>query len=249
MDWGKAKTVLILSFLMLNVLLGFQLWNDYKETRSSPSFNGLTEDIQAIMQQKQIRLGLDTKIPKETPSLQITVTFNQTVSTEQQVPLDPQIETKAVFNRKQLEKALQGKAEHTEHYELDPVTSGGGVFVLQQMYGGYPLFEMKMKLYHENQKITAFSQSYADKPLGNGEPKQQVLSAYKAVGRVIENYLPNGSAIQDVRLGYHGQSFNSPVQVLAPYWRIAIEGGGIYYVHAISGAVEDPSQKEKQEWE
>jgi len=31
MDWGRAKSVLIVSFLVLNVLLGYQLWLNVRD--------------------------------------------------------------------------------------------------------------------------------------------------------------------------------------------------------------------------
>ncbi|ANE46054.1 hypothetical protein SY83_06875 [Paenibacillus swuensis] len=250
MDWGRAKTVLILSFLLLNVLLGFQLWNDYKETGPATAFDGLTEETRAVMQEKKIRMDTNAKIPKGTPSLQTTVSFNQTLNSAERVPLVPPVESKAVLlSRNNFEEKFKDRIDQAEDYELDPITSSGKVFILHQMYGGYPLFEMTLKLYYENQQINAFQQSYAQTPSGAEEKEQPVLPAYTVLGILVKNHLQNGAVIQDVRLGYHGQSYNSQVQVFAPYWRVAIEGDKIFYVHAINGAVEDPSQEEKQIWE
>lgn len=35
MDWGRAKNVLIYAFLLLNLVLGYQLWNDLREQADS----------------------------------------------------------------------------------------------------------------------------------------------------------------------------------------------------------------------
>lgn len=247
MDWGKAKSVLIVSFLLLNILLGFQLWRDVQDrNESSAAFAGLTDEIRAVMQEKQIRL--DTKIPAETPVLRTTISFNKSTVTDNK-PLLPTMDTKMIFNRKQFTQQLKNQIVYVDQYELDPIMSSAGVFVLHQKYEDYPMFEMKLDLLYKNQMIDAYRQSYVNVFEGIGEQAEQVLSAYKAIGSLIEKYLHNGSVIQDIRLGYHGQSFNSQTQVFAPYWRITIEGGAVYYMHAISGAVEDPLQKEKQGWE
>jgi regulatory protein YycI of two-component signal transduction system YycFG len=58
------------------------------------------------------------------------------------------------------------------------------------------------------------------------------------VSILAEKFLSEGTAIIDVRLGYHGQVFNSETRVLAPFWRVLTESGEQYYVHAITGAVE-----------
>lgn len=79
-------------------------------------------------------------------------------------------------------------------------------------------------------------------PADDEAPKgQQVLSAYDVLGNLAEYYLPQGSVVADVRLGYHGPIFESETQVLAPYWRVVLSQGDTYYVHAVTGAVEGPS--------
>jgi regulatory protein YycI of two-component signal transduction system YycFG len=68
--------------------------------------------------------------------------------------------------------------------------------------------------------------------------EQQVLPASTAAAHLIENYLPAGSVIKDIRLGYHGQIFpDAETQVSAPSWRVLLENGEMYYVNAISAEV------------
>ena len=57
-----------------------------------------------------------------------------------------------------------------------------GVYVLYQMYGGYPLFDVKLKLHVTDGEVRAYSQSHAE-ILGafTGE-QQKVLSGLRAVG-------------------------------------------------------------------
>jgi len=59
---------------------------------------------------------------------------------------------------------------------------------------------------------------------------------------LAERYLKSGDVIRDIRLGYHGPMYDSESQLLAPKWRVMLEDGDIYYVHAISGEVERPQR-------
>lgn len=61
--------------------------------------------------------------------------------------------------------------------------------------------------------------------------------ASKAMAPFIERNLPDGAVITDIQLGYHGQMFDTETQVSAPYYRVPLEDGNEYYIHAINGEV------------
>lgn len=235
MDWSKAKTVLIFSFLLLNVLLGYQLWMDSRDRmNSNPDLTGLTEETRRMMQEKQIRL--ESSIPSETPYLrEISVRLDN----RKLVTLPQPVDSKIVFSDKDLRQGLKGAIPNIEAYEFDQAASTESVWELHQLADNrLPMFDVKLELVYKNQKIDSYRQQVAEVLPSDSEKDQKVLPAYKAVGSLIDNKLPVGTVIKDVRLGYHGQLFNSDDQVLAPSWRIVTESGQLYYVHAISGAVE-----------
>ncbi|PLT47978.1 hypothetical protein B8V81_0110 [Paenibacillus pasadenensis] len=68
MDWGRAKSVLILAFLLLNLLLGYQLWGDVRE-RVQPSSNSAELSPETLAALKAKRVAFSGVIPKETPEL------------------------------------------------------------------------------------------------------------------------------------------------------------------------------------
>jgi regulatory protein YycI of two-component signal transduction system YycFG len=72
-----------------------------------------------------------------------------------------------------------------------------------------------------------------------------VLPAAKVVASLIEAYLPDGAIISDIQLGYKGQIFDSEKQVSAPSWRVMLESGDLFYVHAISGEVATDEEQEE----
>ncbi|MFC5703100.1 two-component system regulatory protein YycI [Cohnella faecalis] len=239
MDWGRAKNVLILAFLMLNVLLGYQLWSEWRDQGSSSvDWTSLPPDTQQIMQEKNIRV--EGKIPTETPEMRIlTFTLKKQPSKSdkaaEKTAIEPQPESRIVFYRKELESALGGTIPDLKHYEYDQGWGNReGVFVLNRMVDGYPMFDIRLELYNSDQRIMAYRQDTIQTLSSEGSKDQQVLPAAQAVARLIDYNLQAGSVIKDIRLGYHGQLFDT---ISAPSWRVLLESGEVYYVHAISGDV------------
>ncbi len=243
MDWGRAKSVLILAFLVLNVLLAYQLWTEWRaRAGSSEDWTALSAETQAIMMEKGIRL--DAKIPADTPAMR-ELSFALLPSPAgiiegdaEPIPLDQQPEARIVFSQKELETALGGIIPEISKYAYDDPGSRSGVFVLYRMADGFPIFDIRLELYNREQKIWGYRQDLIQ-ILETEEGKgQQVLAASTAVAHLIENYLPHGSVIKDIRLGYHGQIFpDAEKQISAPSWRVLLENGEVYYVHAISAEV------------
>ena len=248
MDWGRAKSVLIIAFLLLNILLGYQLWIDIREQLNvNVNYAELPQDKVQLMSQKQIKL--DANLPLETPELRDLTYLLQSDSRDKAEPvqLAAPVDSAILFTKSELVAKLGSQIPDLEHYVFDLNTSPDGIFVLYRVIEGRPMFEIKLELYHSNQKITAFRLDRVEL-LGMGDPKQ-VLPAAKVVASLIENYLPNGSVITDIQLGYHGQIFDSEEQVSAPSWRVMLEDGRIYYVHAISGEVATDGEQEATEVE
>lgn len=236
MDWGRAKSVLILSFLMLNILLGYQLWLDVREQlNANIKFAELPQDKVLLMQQK--RISLTANLPLDTPKLSdLTYLLHASrPDQEEPVPLSGAVDSAIIFSESELNKKLGSQIPELEHYTYDLHSSRDGVFVLNRMVEGRPMFNVKLELYNSNLKITGFLQDRVELQ-GMGEPRQ-VLPAAKVVASLIETYLEEGSVITDIQLGYHGQIFDSEKQVSAPTWRVMLEDGKTYFIHAISGEV------------
>ncbi len=244
MEWGRAKSILILAFLLLNLLLAYQLWMGKLETeKKTVSGMEFTQDIRQLMEQKNIRMA--ASLPKETPKLQeITVTFHQGYPAEERMLKQP-VRSNRVLSEDGNSAVFSREIPKLQDYHLDTVESSGKVYVLHQTYRDLPMFEVNLKLFVSEGFITGFTQQNADVMAASEQKEQKVLSSVTAISSLVENnYLPADSVITDVQLGFHGQIFDSETQVLAPYWRISTKHGEVYYVHAITGAVAAP-QKEK----
>jgi len=245
MDWGRAKTVLIWAFLLLNMLLGYQLWMDELNLNTFSENAARREEMNRLLALKEIRL--QAEVPEGTPALtEITVTLRTAGRQEAPQPLPEPIAMSALGDAALVRQALKPVVPEIDEYEPDPFAASRdeAVYAMNQLYKQLPMFEMRLELFAEGDAATMFRYAYSEvDPAAAGEAAagQEALSAYTMLGSLAENYLPPGSVIADVRLGYHGPIFESETQVLAPYWRVVLGTGETYYVHAINGAVEGPS--------
>lgn len=244
MDWGRAKSVLIISFLMLNVLLGYQLWVDIREQlNANVNTAELPADKVQLMSQK--RITLSANLPESTPKLSDLSYLLKVDSRKLAEPevLEKPVDSALVFSKTELDRAMEGQIPDIESYAIDLLSSREGVFVFHRMVEGRPMFNMKLELYISNLKVTGYKQDLVD-DIKLGEA-QQVIPAAKVVASLIETYLEEGSDITDIQLGYHGQIFDSEEQVTAPSWRVMLEDGKVFYVHAISGEVATEGDKDE----
>lgn len=243
MEWGRAKTILILSFLILNVLLGYQLWVGKLDlNRSNPDALEITQGILQQIEEKGILLQVP--VPAETPKLQeVTVKFESEAISDRRFQLQSPLGGELQYHRGETMDMLSKVIPHAEVYQYDPISSTAQYDLLHQLQGQYPMFEVNLRLFRGSGGIVAYQQNYAEVMTAPEQKEQNVLPAITALGSLVgNNYLLFGTEIIDIRLGYHGQIYNSETQVLAPFWRIATKAGDVFYVHAITGAIEAPQK-------
>lgn len=238
MDWGRAKNVLIYAFLLLNLVLGYQLWNDVREQVSTKlDYTSLDSNTQKIMQEKNIQLL--SLIPARTPVLpKINYHFVNDQNTDI-IELETPVDSKLVFMGNELVKALENQIPNFKEYRYDPMESDDGVFVFHPLVEGeWPLFndQLKLKLIYSDRKIVSYQQSPIKMVSSNEEEQQKVLTAVDALATLINKYIAPNSVVKDIQLGYYGEMFNSENQVAAPAWRFTLENE-MYYVQGISGDV------------
>lgn len=248
MDWSRAKTVMIVSFLLLNILLGYQLWSDVRtQLNANANSAELPADKLQIMQQKRITLA--TNLPPETPMMGDLTYLLQSDSRDNRKAtlIVPAVDSAVVFNENQLEKTLGKLIPDLSEYVYDLHSSRegvrDGVFVMHRVVDGRPMFHTKLELYNSNLKITGYLQDRVE--ITRTGEKQQVLASSKIVSSLIETYLEPGAVIVDIQLGYYGQIFDSEVQVATPAWRVMLDDNKVYYVDAISGEVLTDNTEDK----
>lgn len=240
MDWRRAKRVLILAFLMLNLVLGYQLWSNIREGLStSAKADDLSPETLRIMEEKGIKLVENIYIPAETPELQdLTYRVRTKLSDGEKHVLKEPVESRIVFNEKQLIEGLGDIIPDIDQYVFDGTTSDDKKLILYRMEQMRPMFDVKLELYYEDQRIIAYRQDVIELVSTEKAVENPVLPATIAMAPLIEKFLASGAVIKEIKLGYHGQTFaKSDIQVSAPSWRVMLEDGNVYYIHAVSGEV------------
>ncbi|WP_235075275.1 hypothetical protein [Paenibacillus alvei] len=57
MDWGRAKNILIYAFLLLNIVLGYQLWQEVRDQMHSElDWTSLSDAAKKMMEVKRFKL-------------------------------------------------------------------------------------------------------------------------------------------------------------------------------------------------
>ncbi|MBA9085960.1 regulatory protein YycI of two-component signal transduction system YycFG [Fontibacillus solani] len=249
MDWGRAKNVLIYAFLLLNMVLGYQLWNDLQEQADSNlDFTSLESNIQQTMDDKRIKVL--AKIPTETPQLsKISYRLVEDEQDNKVIELEQPIDSKLIYTPRDLANALKTSIPEIGDYRYDEPASRAEEFILHPLVNGeWPLFKIELKLYSSNQKIVSYQRQMIEISSGDEDKAQRVLSASKALGNLIENFLPEGAVVTQIELGYYGEVFNSDAHLpAAPAWRFLLESGKEYYVQGISGDVISPNTEKTKE--
>ena len=241
MDWSRAKTILITSFLLLNMILGFQLWaSRSKPTEIATDASVIVEEMNRVLRSKNVRLAAE--VPREVPKLrEITAKLDDNFKPGESMKLKTPVSANLLMGKGAMKDSqLRSEIPRLEGYQFDPYASKGGVYVFHQLFGQLPMFEVKLELYDKGGDITTYRQAFVEVESGGELKEQKVIPAYVAIRSLVENYPLEGSVITDVRLGYHGQLYNSQTLFMVPSWRVAIGSGDIYYVQAFNGAVEVP---------
>ncbi|NDI36918.1 two-component system regulatory protein YycI [Chengkuizengella sediminis] len=234
MEWGRAKSILIFTFLLLNLLLGYQLWIN-NINLLNPFFGGneIVQETRKLLEEKGI--VFEEEIPVDTLSLkQITIDFEDKYELDE-VKLTQPIEMNQ-FNIKETSKEISQEIINFDQYQVDEILSDENHKVFNQLYENLPLFDVQLTLYGTEDQLTHYNQKAAIVTPDKIQEEQEVLAAPLIINLLVENYLKRGEVIEDIQLGYQGFEINP--QVLFPKWRIAMGSGDIYYVHAFTGKVE-----------
>jgi regulatory protein YycI of two-component signal transduction system YycFG len=247
MDWGRAKMILILSFFLLNIVLGYQLWttrSDLLEFDANTA--SAAEEIQRLIKSKNIQISAE--LPKEAPRLkEIVVRFDEKGSSDKQVMLATPFKYSPMLSKSsQKDAAARAQIPNFDKYQYDPILSANGTYVFHQLYGTLPMFEVRLELIEQNGLIVAYRQEHVDDQSPGDQKEQKVISPYTVLRSLIETYFPSGTVVSSIKLGYHGQDYNTQTRFMVPYWRVSLGNGDNYYVHAFNGAVEPPQKNKKQ---
>jgi regulatory protein YycI of two-component signal transduction system YycFG len=216
--------------------------NNQNMTTQNLEMTEFNQQVRNLMTMKNIEVRATMPIFTEDLK-QINVIFQESDNYAKKIKLNTPLLSGLSENTNAFHEALERRIDGLDmtQFVYDSQLSTPEKIVYHQLFEGLPMFEVNFILYKENKRVVAYE---LDRVTTESLNEQNLITSYAAVSNLIENYLPDNAAIVEVQLGYHGQLFNSQKQFLTPFWRIMLADGMQYYVHAINGAVETPTEKE-----
>ena len=255
MDWNKAKSLLIVSFLFLNVLLGYQLYLKEREYVQNVHWAGNTVDElkEALVSQG---IEIEIEIPNEAPEMNFLQVKNKDFKFTEHETRDgtyvidngkiyfkfhQPILIKDPSDRFEIETKLENYLFFFDQYAYDALNSEKTRLSYYQINNNKPYFDTRLEIYLRENTIIGYSQAFLE--VMNKGSDRQVVSAYSAVQTIVNHQLINqNSKILLIRLGYQGQSKPSLIQVLTPVWQVVYQHDTkleTLYINAMTGVVEN----------
>jgi regulatory protein YycI of two-component signal transduction system YycFG len=257
MDWSRAKTILIVTFLLLDLFLGYQvIMSQNRDIETAPQGELIPSSLEELLKTRNIKL--DTEIPSETPEMNyVNVRFTsfahhlQTLTGQilgQQgvgvmVKFNEPVPLSNFVNKTEMLKSLEPYAAYARDYVFDAKRSSSTVQRYVQKYGKYVIFSAPLEIVLAQDRMIGYKQIHVQ--IVNQGTGRKIIPAFTAVRTLLDNgYIRYGEKILDVSIGYYGHMYDADIQVLAPVWRV-VHSEGVHYVNGLTGAVEQAPPLEK----
>lgn len=253
MDWSKTKSVFILTFLILNIFLGYQL----VEKRDSSQLDVITElSIDEKLAAEEIKYEALPKEPKELSYISGKVKVFTEDDIKSLKDQDVNIETagvlKGVFkepiklsltDQVKIQQFVKDHMLSGDSYTVWSVDEEAGVIVLVQQYKNYKVFGQSpnisgvIYLYlDEDHEVESYEQTWI--PEFKEHELEQLITPMETLENLFNNFhLKSGSHVSKMEIGYYPLVPYSESQLLAPAWHVVIDDKIDIYVNAIEGQI------------
>jgi regulatory protein YycI of two-component signal transduction system YycFG len=252
MDWRRAKTLLILAFLLLDSFLFYQLWTSRGHDVEVAQQNmGTSSSLQDILTARNINLSME--IPSEVPEMHylnvrhdnfefrtVSRLPNQNIRWEGHV-----LESRFIRSlpsprsmaRAEINKTFSEHILYFDEYKMDPYVQQSEKLTYHQQWESYPFFGAALELTIMDQKVVGYRQVHFQ--VVNKGSGKKVISSHTALRTLVENGLiESGETVHAIDLGYFGHTYDADIQVIVPVWRIIHGSNQVHYVNAITGVME-----------
>lgn len=257
MHWNQIKTLLILSFFILDIYL-FAQFLEKKEQADIGVLEHQSSTVEEQLTSESITFGdlpekeyeetfisveqhhfKESDLKKDQPKTsQDSFILNGSV-------IASNLEKPKKVNDKSSEKvteAFHDFAYYPEEYEYWNWNETYNVLIFFQTKLDRPVY------YNQNGIVLAFLNdkneitSYVQTMLGEAESladKRELIKPLTAIEKIYdEGGLYPGDEIQEVNIGFHTRvPFESGVQVFAPTWKVDVNGETDFFVNAIEGFI------------
>lgn len=250
MNWEGIKTILIVAFLLLDLLLGWSFWQEMKSDTNDLDGQWMESDMLKNRLER-----LDVNLPEWRGALPEMRYWSI------QMPA-----VKKSGNGEDIEGGISGaiwqhegqwsakarppfslledkeKANQTIPYfsSYTFVKKEEDRLFFYEMQDGYPVFDLTLEIWTEGDFIRAYRQSYAS--FVDGGDARPLISPYVAVQSLVDQKIIGaGTRIETVVPGYRLVQPEAADPFLVPVWRILTETS-VYDVNGFIGTVlrDDP---------
>ncbi|WAM31511.1 two-component system regulatory protein YycI [Caldicellulosiruptor naganoensis] len=242
MNWSKVKTIAIGVFSVLVLFLVVKYLNllPKEEFLSDKQI----QTAQNILAQNSIKLScaidkriyyvskLNVKTESAYDSI-LTKLFGKRVDKYQN-----EFES-SIYHLKIINQTLFLESKYNQDpFELfdlnksDYIKDYDGSYI--QVYKGYPIFDSKLKIQKQNDKILYIFTKVI--PQGFEIKRNRAISALEAIFNLL-NQQKNVKEIQNIKFGFYLKDFNVIQGQAVPVWRIVADGE-VYYINGFTGMLE-----------
>jgi regulatory protein YycI of two-component signal transduction system YycFG len=254
MDWSRIKTIFIISFLLLDIYLIFQFMN----TRSEAKYEVIgPATIEEMLKNNEIIYNEISQEPKKEQYISVKPKIftkedlapNQILKSstgEEEAAtiigqLDKPVKINDKFNPEEFLIAVKEAVQFGERYRFWKMDDTKGTITFYQQYEGKMMYNNlngKLTFYiDENNEVMLFEQTFIEE-VEQLSDEQEILTASGAVEILFnKGLLKPKSEITKVELGYSTLIQLAASQVLAPTWRIIVNGEESLFVHGFEGQV------------
>jgi regulatory protein YycI of two-component signal transduction system YycFG len=260
-DWSKIKTIFIVTFLILDVYLLFQ----FMKMRDANKFEVITEtSFEDKLKADEIKYIELPKAPIKDQYLSAKPkTFTKTdleklkgqsatfkePGTTLLVTLEKPFQLNSKFEPVELAAFLKDNVLYGEHYQFWEKNDKKNTITYFQQYENYPLYEningMITFTVNADNQIISYQQTYLE-GIEKLTAKEEVLPPLKAIETLHQKgILKPKSKITKIELGYSTLIQLAASQVLAPTWRLVVDGKESLFVNAFEGQIIEFDSEEK----
>jgi regulatory protein YycI of two-component signal transduction system YycFG len=236
MDWQRAQTYLITTFILVNLFLLFQIQQTMEQKNASLAVDKITDkQIKTLLAENEIELDVPT--PKDVSELKIWQGTISTINGWQEIDHGFQKRfaknTKIIQTSEELIAWLTKEVPYFSQYQLlsrPKDLSGKWVFV--QQLNKRPIYDGRIEVQLENNQVRSIYLLHFQLQQTSNIV---TLTDFNTALYNLINYATSNKPqrIKQVQLGYRSQIYNDGSYFFIPVWRFQLDDKQ-YDVHAVS---------------
>lgn len=249
MDWSRAKSILILTFVVLNLFLATQLIQSMRQKPKIVNTNQVTEQqVSQLLKENKIQyVTNDNPYPNQVEVYQAEITQLDSPwkQNEEGIFVKTYSPAHSFKNDQELNQFLQSEIPFFSDYQLESRSSKKIIFL--QRVNDQLIYDGKIEVHLSSpgkiQSIRVIH--YSLKKLSPVKLIDPTIALY----RLITNWgPPENTVISEAELGYRAKAYIGPGEayILIPYWRFKSGQVAVYINATQRGLNEDVEVTELQ---